>query len=255
LRLAQKPKVGDYVEFEQFDDLYGIESIYPRNNELVRPPVANIDQALVVMSCHEPDFSSALVDRLSFFCQMEHIKPIICITKMDLASENDPIYPLIEDYKKSGYEVVLCDKYTLNHEIIRLMKDKVTTLIGQSGVGKSSLMNLIDPSLNLSTQVISKALNRGKHTTRHSQLYRYYDGFIADTPGFSALDLNLLDIDQLKNSILDFQPYIQECYFNDCHHINEPKCAVKKAVQEGRVSQIRYENYLKVIELIKENKK
>ena len=254
MRLSIKPKVGDFVHFDRYEEKYGIDKIYPRKNQLIRPPVANIDQALVVMSCHLPDFSSALVDRLVFFCQYEDIEPIICITKMDLAVENDVIYDYIKDYENSGYRVILCHKHILNQEIIEILKDKTTVLMGQSGVGKSSLMNLIDPNLSLNTQEISKALNRGKHTTRHSQLYRVYDGFIADTPGFSAMDFQTVKPEILKDKIKEFIPYNQECYFNDCNHVNEPKCGVKLALEQGKISKIRYENYLKVLNLIKEGK-
>lgn len=251
IRLSIKPKVGDHVEFFKYDDLYGIEKIFPRDNELVRPPIANVDQALVVMSALEPEFSPTLVDRLIFLCQLANIKPVLCITKMDLINENSSIYAIIDDYRKSGYHVILSSKDRLNPEILELMAGKITVLKGQSGVGKSSLLNLIDPNLKLHTQAISKALNRGKHTTRHSQIYQLVDGLLADTPGFSALEFKGLDPRRLSGVISDFKPYSNDCYFNDCLHVNEPKCAVKKALEDGNVSHIRYENYLKVLELIK----
>lgn len=251
IRLKIKPKVGDFVVFYPYDDLYGIEEIKPRFNELVRPPIANIDQALVVMSCHEPDFSCTLVDRLIFLCQLANIKPVVCITKMDLAKPDDVIYDYIKDYEASGYQVLLSNKDTLNPDIMLALKHKITVLKGQSGVGKSSLLNLIDPQLKLQTQAISKALNRGKHTTRHLEVYQLEDGLLADTPGFSALEFNTVDPHHLTQVILEFKPYINACYFNDCLHVNEPKCAVKQAVEKGEVSKIRYENYLKVLQLIK----
>lgn len=254
VRLKMKPKVGDYVNFFKYDDQYAIEEIKPRVNELMRPPIANVDQALVVMSAREPLFSTTLVDRLIFLCQIAKINPIICITKMDLVNDDDNIYNIIEDYRKSGYEVVLSKKDIINPEILKLLKNKITVLKGQSGVGKSTLINSISPIFDLKTQAISKALNRGKHTTRHLEVYEIADGLLADTPGFSALEFKEIDPYYLKDVILDFIPYLNECYFNDCLHENEPKCAVKKAVNDNVVSSIRYDNYLKVLKLIRGEK-
>lgn len=255
LRLDKAPVVGDFVEVQQYLDVVGIEKIYPRNNELIRPAIANVDQAIVVMSAVDPDFSCTLVDRLMFLIQYAKIQPILCVTKMDLVSKDNEVYEWIEDYRKSGFEVLLCEKNKPDEKIFEILKNRVSVLTGQSGAGKSTLINGIDPSFNLITQEISKALGRGKHTTRHSELHEIAQGLVADTPGFSALDFSELDPRSLSEKIHDFKPYIQECKFRNCIHINEPECGIKKAVENGNISSIRYNNYKECLELIGKEKK
>ena len=254
VRLDKKPLVGDHVLVEEFDSKYGIQKILERKNSLIRPAIANVDQALIVMSAFEPDFSTTLVDRLIFLISYANIKPVLCVTKMDLVKPNDPIYKSIEDYRKSGYEVYTTGKDFDESEIIECFADKITVLTGQSGAGKSSLLNRINPDFQLHTQETSKALGRGKHTTRHCQLFKIGSGWVADTPGFSSLDFSRIDLIELKDKIEDFQ--IEEpCKFRDCVHINEPDCAVKRYVEEGKISSIRYENYKDVAQLIKQGKR
>ena len=254
VRLDKKPLVGDHVLVEEFDSKYGIQKILERKNSLIRPAIANVDQALIVMSAFEPDFSTTLVDRLIFLISYANIKPVLCVTKMDLVKPNDPIYESIEDYRKSGYEVYTTGKDFDESEIIECFADKITVLTGQSGAGKSSLLNRINPDFQLHTQETSKALGRGKHTTRHCQLFKIGSGWVADTPGFSSLDFSRIDLIELKDKIEDFQ--IEEpCKFRDCVHINEPDCAVKRYVEEGKISSIRYENYKDVAQLIKQGKR
>lgn len=254
VRLDKKPLVGDYVLVEQFDSQFGIQKILERKNYLIRPAIANVDQALIVMSSLEPDFSCTLVDRLIFLISYANIKPVLCITKMDLVEPNDPIYEKIEDYKKSGYEVYTTGKDFDETEIKECFENKITVLTGQSGAGKSSLLNRINPDFQLHTQKTSKALGRGKHTTRHCQLFPIGSGWVADTPGFSSLDFSRIDLLELKDKIEDFQ-IDEECRFKDCVHINEPNCAIKKAVEEKRISSIRYQNYKDVVALIKQSKR
>lgn len=254
VRLDKKPLVGDHVLVEEFDSKYGIQKILERKNSLIRPAIANVDQALIVMSAFEPDFSTTLVDRLIFLISYANIKPVICVTKMDLVQPNDPIYESIEDYKKSGYDVYTTGKDFDESEIIECFANKITVLTGQSGAGKSSLLNRINPDFQLHTQETSKALGRGKHTTRHCQLFKIGSGWVADTPGFSSLDFSRIDLIELKDKIEDFK--IEEnCKFRDCVHINEPDCAVKRYVEEGKISKIRYENYKDVVQLIKQGKR
>lgn len=255
LRLAKSPIVGDIVDYEMYDDVCGIEKIHDRVNELIRPKIANVDQAIVVMSAHEPDFSTGLVDRLCFLIAHANIVPIICVSKMDLATENDIVFEYIEDYKKSGITIITTSEDDILEDLKPILKGKVSVLTGQSGVGKSSLLNRINPELAITTQEISHALNRGKHTTRYTQLHEIYGGFLADTPGFSSLDFSKMTPIDLANSVIEFRPYLSKCKFNDCIHEFEPNCAIKKAVEEGKVSKIRYQNYLDILKVVKENKR
>ena len=255
IRLQIKPKVGDLVIFESIEDKYVIEKILPRTNELIRPPIANINNAIICMSAKKPDFSNVLVDRLIFLASYANINPMIYITKMDLVDDNDIIYTYINDYRKSGYTVFEGHKDRIDKNFFNALNNSICVLMGQSGVGKSSLMNLIDPNYMLKTQEISKALNRGKHTTRHSQLYILDDILLADTPGFSALEFKDIDINIFKDSIIDFKPYINKCKFNDCTHIHEPNCAIKLALEQDKISNLRYNNYKEVINLIKKGDK
>ena len=248
LRKGTFPVVGDFVEVKKFDDAYGIEKICERKNYLIRPLIANVDQAIIVMSCKDPDFSTTLIDRLIFLISHAGITPKIVITKLDLISDEDEIYQKIEEYRKSGYEVVLkSDKEALD----ALFKGKISVLTGQSGAGKSSLLNALDASLQLPTQEISKALGRGKHTTRHVELLPLKEGYIADTPGFSSLDFTPLTKRQLADCVPDFKEHACGCRFNDCIHENEPGCAVKEAVSSGIIPSTRYEHYLECLKLCK----
>lgn len=253
LRLGVKPVVGDIVEVENQDDKWCIQKIYERKNQLIRPAIANIDQAMIVMSAANPVFSNVLVDRLIFLISYFDIEPVIVISKMDLVKQNDPVYDYIQDYKKSGYKVILVGhEYNLD-ELKRTLKDKVTVLAGQSGVGKSSLLNKLDPNFCLHTQEISKALNRGKHTTRFTELYEVAQGWLADTPGFSSLDFSRIDSKVLVNKIKDFKE-AGLCRFNDCQHLTEPGCAIIEKVESGQISSYRYQNFKDVVPLCNQRK-
>lgn len=256
LRKGQSPVAGDIVVFEKLGDKIGIQKILPRRNELTRPTIANVDQAIIVMSAKDPDFSTVLIDRLIFLISYSGITPVLCVTKMDLIEDkSNTIYQYIEDYRKSGYDVYTTGKDFDTKEIEDILTDKVSVLTGQSGAGKSSLLNRIDDSLQIKTQQISKALGRGKHTTRHTQLFPINGGWIADTPGFSSLDFDSLDIQKLSKCIEDFKPYIGLCKFNDCIHINEPNCAIIDAVDKEKIVAYRYEHYKEIIMQIKQSKK
>ncbi len=254
LRLKESPVVGDYVEVQRHQDVFGIEKVYPRRNGMIRPSIANVDQVIVVMSAVEPDFSCTLVDRLMFLIQYEEIQPILCVTKLDLVQTNHEVYSWIEDYKKSGFQVLLCEMNKPDEKIAEILKDKVTVLTGQSGAGKSTLINGLDSRFELKTQDISKALGRGKHTTRHTELHEVAGGLLADTPGFSSLDFSQVDLRMLSERIQDFKDYSPLCKFRNCIHQNEPKCAVKQGVEDKKISSIRYQNYLECIALIKKER-
>ena len=253
LRKNESPVVGDLVEAEVLHGTWGIQKIYPRRNCLIRPACANVDQALIVMSVKDPDFSPALIDRLSVLITHAGITPLLCITKCDLGISEETAERIAE-YERGPMKVLRTAKDSLNPEVAEVFRDRITVLTGQSGAGKSTLLNEINPEFRLETQEISKALGRGKHTTRHSELHEVAGGLVADTPGFSSLDFSHMQAEDLDDAVPDFAPYIGMCRFNDCVHENEPDCAVKQAVQDGRISRTRYGSYLDMLKLIRSRK-
>ncbi len=248
MRKGLIPVVGDFVEFEKIEDTYRIHSILPRKNQLLRPAIANVDQALIVTSLKDPDYSAHLLNRLIFLVSLAHVEPIICVSKLDLIEDKEDILNDLKLYKKAGYTVVYSYPGSDDDELENILKNKVSVLCGQSGAGKSSLLNRLNPDFQLKTQAISKALGRGKHTTRYCELHKVKDGFVADTPGFSSLDFSRLDTSQLDLCIKDFKPYLNCCRFNDCKHINEPDCSIKEAVENGYINPSIYEDYKNIIE-------
>ncbi len=232
------PLVGDDCIIDK-DNKYILE-ILPRKNELKRPLVSNIDTAVIVTSIKQPDLSLNLLDKMLSIITINKIKPIICFTKLDLADKNDK--KLIKQLKKY-YESINIP--VLNNKKIgklkRCLKNQVVVFTGQTGAGKSSLLNKIDKTLNLKTGEISMALNRGKHTTRHVELFELNNAYIVDTPGFSALDFNDISDEQIKDSFVEFGKY--NCKFNNCMHINEKECKVKDAIENQQILLSRYENY------------
>lgn len=252
-RLDIRPVIGDEVECECHDGQWGITKVLPRRNMLYRPACANIDQVLIVMSVKDPDFSAVLVDRLSFLIVHAGMQPMLCITKCDLGI-NEETEERIREYEAGPMKVIRTGKDFLDPELAGILKGKVTVLTGQSGAGKSSLLNKLEPSFHLATQEISKALGRGKHTTRHSELHEVAGGLVADTPGFSSLDFSRMSAEDLADSVLEFRPYTGTCRFNDCVHQNEPGCSIKQAVEEGRIPRVRYQNYLEILKQIQQRK-
>lgn len=253
-----KPLVGDYCEFSIENQNEGyILSLLPRKNSLIRPPICNVDQALLVFSAKEPDMNLLLLDRFLILIEHLQIQPIICISKMDLV-DSSLIYHQMKPYEDAGYQVLyVSSKQEQGIETVKnIFKDKVTVVTGQSGVGKSSLLNALDIHLQIDTNEISKALGRGKHTTRHVELIEMYGGYVADTPGFSSLELNIEPVN-LAISYHDFHEFSKQCKFRGCLHESEPHCAVKNAVEQGKISSQRYEHYLmflKESKLLKEKK-
>lgn len=238
------PLVGDEVIFDE-KNFYILE-ILPRKNELIRPPVCNIDQAFIVTSVKEPDFSSNLLDKLLDIIEFNNVKPIICFTKLDLLNEEEKkqIEKIISYYKKIGYKVFL---NTELEEINSIFKNKITVFTGQSGAGKSTLLNNLNKELNIKTAPISHALGRGKHTTRHTELIKMSEGLVADTPGFSSLDFSKMAKEEIRDNFIEFENFKEKCEYRDCMHENEINCEIKRQVLSGNILNSRYENYLNFI--------
>ncbi len=236
------PLVGDIVEFSDGDSL--ITDIKSRKNELSRPKVANIDKCIIVSSLKNPDFSSFLLDKMLVNIILNNIEPVIVFTKYDLLGESElESIKVIQDYyNKIGI------KAFINNDIQAIKKElsgSTIALTGQTGAGKSTLINKMDATLNLKTDDISIALNRGKHTTRHVELFKVDDFYIMDTPGFSALDINIPK-SEVRFAFPEFPN--EECKFNDCKHFHEAGCRVKELVEQGVILESRYENYRKMVE-------
>ncbi|KGR92118.1 GTPase RsgA [Ureibacillus massiliensis 4400831 = CIP 108448 = CCUG 49529] len=256
---GEAPLVGDIVAYTKEGDSDGyIMEIHPRSNELVRPPIANIDQALLVFSVKEPEFHSLLLDRFLVVLESFHVKPIICLTKMDLLTkeEYELLQPYINSYKNIGYEIIETYKNddSLLNRLKPILKGKTSVLAGQSGVGKSTLLNTLIPSLDLKTGVISQSLGRGKHTTRHVELIEVCDGLLADTPGFSSFDFDTIEKEELTYCFPEFARISEGCKFRGCLHLKEPKCAVKEALENGEITSYRYEHYQQFLQEILDRK-
>ena len=246
--LKLSPKVGDLVEVDIDNNI--IKKIMPRKNELIRPPISNIDQAIILVSCKEPSFSSNLLDKMLVVIEYNNVKPVICFTKYDLLSDKSEIDEIISYYKQIGYEVYINSNLD---SIKSILSNKISVLTGQTGVGKSSLLNHLKADLNLATNEISKALGRGKHTTRHVELLSIEDGLVADTPGFSSLDFIGMNKNDIKDNFVEFFKNQDKCKYKDCLHIKEDGCYIKELVEEGKIRRTRYDNYKKFIESIENN--
>lgn len=233
------PLVGDFVVVDTEENY--ILDILPRKNSLSRPMIANVDVGLIITSVKKPDLSLNLLDKQILCISARGIEPVICLSKMDLleSHEKKEIKDIIKYYRSIGY-TVLTNKNLFR--LKRILKSKTVVLTGQTGAGKSTLLNKIDKTLNLKTSPISKALGRGVHTTRHVELFDIKNIYIADTPGFSSLDLTFSK-DELKNLYPEFRN--KTCKFDDCEHVNEHGCGVKDALESGKILKSRYENYLK----------
>ncbi|VEI04751.1 ribosome small subunit-dependent GTPase A [Kurthia zopfii] len=253
------PLVGDFVEYVVEGDNDGtLTKVLPRKNELVRPPISNVDQAILVFSVKEPNFNTILLDRFLVVLESFRIHPIICLTKMDLLpeAEVEEIQKYSKQYEDIGYTIIQTykDDPALLEKITPVLANKTTVLAGQSGVGKSTLLNTLMPELDLKTGVISEALNRGKHTTRHVELIEVAGGLIADTPGFSSFDFDTIEKEELTSCFPELQRASENCKFRGCLHLKEPKCFVKEQLENGEIEQYRYDHYLQFLQEITDRK-
>lgn len=246
------PLVGDQVIFESSNatDGYLLE-ILPRKNQLVRPPVANIDIGVVIVSMVEPNFSYNLLDRFLVTLEATDIEPVIYLSKIDLLTDRSQVAVIKETYGKIGYTVIASADDAANiRELERLFPERLTVFMGQSGAGKSTLLNKIVPQLNLPTGEISESLGRGKHTTRHVELIPIADGLVADTPGFSSLDFEGIEELRLPKLFPEFLAASPYCKFRECMHVKEPDCEVKRRLETAEIAGSRYDDYLQFLDEI-----
>ena len=255
-----KPLVGDNVEFDvlsEVEHLGNIVEILPRENSLIRPAVANIDQAMIVFAVADPEPNLNLLDRFLVTMEAQDVPVVICFNKTDLGKEGEA-ERLAGIYRSAGYEVHLsCALEGEGIEAIHdLLRGKTTALAGPSGVGKSSLTNRIQPEAEMETGDISRKIERGKHTTRHSQLFFVEkDTYMMDTPGFSSMFTPDIEANELKDYFPEFAQYEDDCKFLGCVHIGEKVCGVKDAVAEGKISKSRYDNYRLMYEELKQKRR
>jgi ribosome biogenesis GTPase len=250
-RQDQSPLVGDFVRITRQGDKGVLEALLPRKNAFIRPAVANIDQLVVLASCAIPVTEPFLIDRVLAIAQLQNVPALVVVNKDDLA----PAQPLAEIYRRAGVPVLVTSAET--GEGIEALREalagKLSCLTGNSGVGKSSLLNRACPQLQLPVGEVSEKLGRGRHTTRHIELYSLGSNtFVADTPGFSAFDTERMELvhkEQLQYAFPEFAPYLGHCQFPDCAHRKEPGCAVRKALAEGKIGQTRYDSYERLYEL------
>ncbi len=251
------PLVGDVVEFKITENLEGyLLRVLERKNVLKRPSVANVDCGIIVNSIVEPFYSTYLVDKMIVAVKMTGIEPIILFTKSDLVSDNHEIYALADYYNSINIQTLVVNNLRDNSELKKIFINKVGILIGQSGSGKSSFINSLSQEFQIDVQPISKALGRGKHTTRHTELYQISeDFFLVDAPGFSAFEFEDLSSEEVKDYFDDFQELSTKCKFRSCTHLHEPNCAVRAHAQEDKLFLGRYQNYVKYIEEINSQKR
>lgn len=255
-----KPLVGDDVEFMVLDEKEGtgnIDAILPRKNKLIRPAVSNVDQAVVVFAVTEPLPNLNLLDRFLVMMERQEIPVIICFNKIDLSGGKE-IEELRAIYGPAGYTLHFISTYEAAglEKLHELIAGKTTVLAGPSGVGKSSITNFLQPEARMETGVVSEKIKRGKHTTRHSELFFVENGtYMMDTPGFSSMYIEDLEPNELKDYFPEFSEYEEECRFLGCIHVGEKVCGVKTAVVDGKISRSRYDNYLLLYQELKDKRR
>lgn len=256
----KKPLVGDDVEADVLDEeamLGNIREILPRKSALIRPAVANVDQALIIFAIVKPNPNFNLLDRFLIRMERQNLPTIICFNKQDIATEKEK-EALRRAYETCGYQVLFISALEKEglEQVKELLAGKTTTVAGPSGVGKSSLINQLAPKARMETGDISRKIERGKHTTRHSEIIALGENtYIVDTPGFTSLDISEITKEELGTYYPEFVQYEPYCKFSGCAHISEPSCGVKDAVAEGKISQVRYENYMVLYQELKEIKR
>jgi ribosome biogenesis GTPase / thiamine phosphate phosphatase len=255
-----KPLVGDNVDIDILDEVMNkgnIVNILERTNDLIRPAVANVDQAMIIFAAAKPTPNLNLLDRFLILMLQQNVETIICFNKTDVVTEKE-LALLEETYRNCGYRTLFTSTFTEEGitSVKELLAHKTTVLAGPSGVGKSSIINLLSPEANTKTGEISEKIQRGKHTTRHSELIAVgEETFVMDTPGFSSLYLEGLEKDELKEFFPEFKEYASQCRFLGCMHLNEPDCKVKEALEKDKISKIRYKNYKDLFEELNHKKK
>ncbi|RCX23072.1 ribosome biogenesis GTPase [Fontibacillus phaseoli] len=259
------PLVGDRVLYTPTENGEGaVEEILPRDTELIRPPVANARLAVLLFSLKEPDLNLQLLDKFLVHIEQSGLRTLICLTKEDLLDEGesdqdgDLTSQVKELYEKIGYEVVVTSSRigTGTEEVKSRLAGEISVFSGQSGVGKSSLLNAMLPGLSLETSEISMKLGRGRHTTRHVELIELENGgYVADTPGFSQLDFLELGVEELSVCFIEFRQFAEECKFRGCSHLHEPGCKVRQAVEDDAIASSRYKHYVQFHEEMKEKKR
>ncbi len=249
------PSVGDRVEISLNGEKGVVERVFDRKNYLVRPPLSNLDKLFIVSSCSVPSVNPLLIDRMTAICEHINVEPILVFNKADLGDFEG----LPEVYSNIGYKTFVVSAETGDGvEAIKTeLESSVSAFCGNSGVGKSSLLNRLLDGVSLTTGVVSEKLGRGKHTTRMVELFKVSKGYVADTPGFSTLELvdfNLKDKDELKFCFPEFEDYLGQCRFSSCTHVNEPDCAVLNAVASGSIAKSRIQSYISMYEDLKKLK-
>lgn len=255
-----KPLVGDDVDIEVLDEkekIGNVVSILPRKNALIRPAVSNVDQAMVIFSVVKPEPNFHLINGFLVMMETMQIPCVLCFNKMDLALETQ-MEAIRDSFRGTGYPVFFVSAREEKglEEVKQLLRGKTTTVAGPSGVGKSSLINSLQKAVSMETGAISNKIDRGRHTTRHSELIALEEGgYIMDTPGFSSLSIDFLQKEEVKDYFPEFVPYEEACKFQGCAHIHEPECGVKKALLDEKISRIRYDDYVMFYEQCKEKRR
>lgn len=250
------PLPGDRVTISVNEDEENtVDKVFERKSELKRPPVANVDNMLIVVASTQPKPNTVVIDKLTVIAEAANIEPVLIFTKNDIKSCDE----IFEIYKTTGYKCIKADYETGTglDEIREIINGKICVLAGNTGVGKSTLLNAIDSNLNLKTGEISEKLGRGRHTTRHVEFFRLCDGYIADTPGFSSIDFEITESflkDSIQYLFREFDPYIGTCKFTGCAHINDKGCKIREAAENGEISKSRYDSYIEIYNEVKDIK-